>query len=278
MKNILKFYNDHKEEFLVFLMINIIVLLLMNLFANSKYITVKDVLTAATAVSSSFFIFLAFKETQKGNKLKINDKVYEYFKNDIDEILKEGDERLLHDDSVDFIYSVCKYSKDMLQRINCYNFDYHFSEIIKLTMKDNEYLTLIKYLGENFTKQLPVNSPTFPNGELLSWVYQRLSLCTSSVYYYYKNMYETCERIHESSLEREHKEILIEMVLQNNGNFYEFSKRLINNSEEVKLLQNFIAFKSNKGELQAYIFFNFDQFIDVYDNMERLSKIYFAEE
>jgi hypothetical protein len=250
----------------------------MNLFANSKYITVKDVLTAATAISSSFFIFLAFKETQKGNKLKINDKVYDYFKSDIEEILKRGDERLLLDESVDFINAICKYSKEILEKINCYNFDYHFSRILKLTMKDSDYITLIKYLGENFTKQLPTNSLTFPTGENLSWLYQRLSLCTSSVYYYYKNMYETCERIHESSLEISHKEILIEMVLQNNGNFYEFCKRLINGSEETKLLQNFIAFKSNKGELQAYLFFNFDQFIDVYNNMESLSKIYFPPE
>lgn len=71
MKKIINFYTNHNEEFLAFLIINVIALLLIDIFKSNTNLGVKDLLTACAAVASTFFLYLAFRETTRQHFYKI---------------------------------------------------------------------------------------------------------------------------------------------------------------------------------------------------------------
>lgn len=107
MKKIIALYYKYEEEFLVFLAINVIALLLIDIFNDNSNIGVKEVLTAVAAIISSFFLYMAFRENKKRNDILIYEPDYNILEKQVTEQEKKANEEV-------FFYNI----SDVMDNLN----------------------------------------------------------------------------------------------------------------------------------------------------------------
>jgi hypothetical protein len=212
MKKIFVWFLNHLFEIIVLFIIIVIVLYIIY-FAESISDKAEKIITAFAATATSFFLFLAFLQSKKSNELTINKPKFDYLENEVNEVLKKGDEEVLSQERIEYLVKVTKFPEPFLHLIIFNVFDNHLTAVLKFIKSNTNYQTYFDLLGQNVKVSLKDKPLLHDDANELSLVFQIIRACTLEIYLYYNSIYTTCKRIHTSLLEKKHREILIEKLL-----------------------------------------------------------------
>jgi hypothetical protein len=245
MKKVIELYYKYEEECKVFLIINVIALLLMNLFANSDRISVKDILTAGASVASTFFVFLAFRQTKLSNELKISDAEYHYLDRIITAQETKAEICVFSSDDIKYINSSIGINIKNLEAITYVFFIDGFNIVFRILGRNGVFKKSMEILDGKRTASMPDDELFAIDALRLSTVISRIrSTVTDKILYNFVELFSLYNQVHNSALIYSHKKLLINRLDAISTDYSAFNRTDLDEEEQDKkdYLLNFNMF------------------------------------
>lgn len=195
----------------VFVVILLILIVPLYIIFFGEYFTekTKNILTACAAIFSSCFLFLAFRESRKGNELKTQEHFYTILEKQVTEV------ELIATNKVFSFASGVVYPefyelnliKSSLEKIRYNYFMYPIKDVLILIEKNDHYRRCMKLIGTD--KTIPLDLTTLTDLKHITDTMNFIQKYISKIFMYYSDVWQLYDRIDTFTINIELKKLLI---------------------------------------------------------------------
>lgn len=223
----------------------------------SDYINDKSVniLIAIAAIVSTCFLYLAFRESKKSNKLKVYDVELQYLEKRVNEQEKISQEKLFSSSDIQYIASIFPSSHNILIRIQVSRFVDSLSDLLSLIEKHPYYQEILKKYPSNGSVLKLEDKNNIKITELSTTfgkIQDRFIEVTFSNFMEKSNLYKS---IHYSSILSEHKELFINRLNNVSWDFLVMTKYFDKDAPVLEKIKNFNVFRIKNDGINETLFF-----------------------
>jgi hypothetical protein len=202
MGKLYRLYQQYEEECLVFLAICVIVLLLMDIFKSNSNIGAKEIVTAVAAITSSFFLYLSFRENRKRLDILIHEPDFNILEKQVSEQEQKVNEEVFTYKLND-ITNPLNYPGENLKRIKYNDFCISIYGLFSHIQSLDSYKKCILLL--NNQDKVKLNWNDVPAAQRLSNALHTVELNISFLFDYYADLMFLFDSIEKSLIIRERK-------------------------------------------------------------------------
>jgi hypothetical protein len=223
----------------------------------SNYLDDKSVniLIAVAAIVSTYFLYLAFRESKKGNELKVLEAELQYLEKRVYEQEKISQEKLFSDSDIQYIESIIPGSHQILTRIQFSRFVDSLTDLLSLIEKHPNYQEVLHKYSSNSSVLKPEdknNTKLIELSTTFGIIQNRFNEVTFSNFMEKSNLYNS---IHYSSILREQKELFINRLNKVSWDFSVMTKYFNNDAPVLETIKNFIVFRIKNDGITETLFF-----------------------
>jgi|WetSurMetagenome_2_1015567.scaffolds.fasta_scaffold00003_234 hypothetical protein len=247
MNKVSNWLRKHLTEILVFLLIIVIVLYIIN-FSEAISNKAVDIIVAISATFSTFFLFLAFRESKLSNELKINEP-----------ILNQIEKKTLEKESKATQPVFIEYNRELnnpllptsvaLNQSTYSNFLRPLYQTLIDIQEDSGYMNLLKVVKTTNKPVVLSDRYTIDEASRYARAFRVLRLGIRALVYNYIEIYFIYDSINASSLPIQQKKYLYDRLDPISHDFFYFFKtKSIQESNDFELtsfLKEFIWFDIN---------------------------------
>ena len=251
------------------LLIIIISLLIINfgILLSDKSI---DILVALAAITSTFFLFLAFKESKKANDYNTSQPLFEEFDHQIEQFKAIAKDDLFSDFTKSYINRYIK--KDLLKNneITYSKFIYPLKNLYKEITKTAIYDQYMSKLGFAKSTLIPNDTDDIILVQSMTIIFQGIQISILLLFNNYKRIYRLYESIDKSVLFISQKQILFTRLDKLYQEYEIISKAMIDKDPELEKVISFNTFKIDNDLIDRFSINFHDQMKNIYDNIKKI--------
>jgi hypothetical protein len=195
----------------VFLVILVILIVPLYIIFFGEYINekIKNILTACAAIFSSCFLFLAFRESRKGNELKTQEHFYTILEKQVTEVESIAKNKVFSSASgvVYPEFYELNLIKSNLEKIKYNFFIYPLRDALKTIEINDHYRRCIKLIGTEKSK--PLDEQTKGDLKHITDTLVYIQKYISKIFMYYSDVWQLYDRIDTFTINIELKKLLI---------------------------------------------------------------------
>jgi hypothetical protein len=214
------------------------------------YLTDKsiDILILMAAISSTFFLFLAFRESKKANDYNISQPLFEEFEHQIRDLKLKSEEDLFNDFTIKYIN---RYVKNELVEPHDFTFSKFifplkdlYTEIAKTTL----FNQCIERLGLAESASIPDDKDTLDKVKSFTILFQTIQISVLYLYHNYARIFGLYKSIDQSILFKIQKQILFAKLDKLCSEYEIISTAIINKDEYYRQVICFNTFEITEGQ------------------------------
>lgn len=237
-------------------------------YLNDKSV---NILVAIAAIVSTCFLYSAFRESKKGNELKVYEVELQYLEKRVNKQEKISQEKLFSNSDIQYIERIIPGSHNILIRIQISRFVDSLSDLLTLIEKNPNYQEVFKKYSSNSSVLKSEDKNNIKIIELsttLGKIQDRFIEVTFSNFMEKSNLYNS---IHYSSILREQKELLVNRLNNVSWDFSIMTKYFDRDAPVLEKIKNFKLFRIKNDGINETLFFyrlwpidaNFYEFLQV---------------
>jgi hypothetical protein len=205
----LKKMKEYILEILVILLIIVIGLYIIN-YAESFSSKAVNLITSIAAAISTFFLFLAFRQSKLSNDLKISEPFFNKIVKEISDIENKSNENAFSDPSGKLVSQHINYSDIKIRDFTYQNFAVSLLDLITHIEDNTKYPIIIDSLLNK--RALDIKDVTAEDYKGIRTVLDRIRFYHASFMLLYTKIYMKYSEIHNSDLNLKHKKFLFEKL------------------------------------------------------------------
>jgi hypothetical protein len=270
MKKIISWFLRNVSILNSFLLINVIALLIIDFGIHLETASI-EILLAIAAITSTFFLYLAFKESKKANDYNISQPLFTEFENHIEEQKSKAHENLFSEFTVNYLNRYIKKGLIEINETTYSNFTYPiskiYSEIIKTTLY-NQYMSRLDYAES--VSLLPDNRD-LEDVQRFVIIFNDIHIGILHLLFNYNMILNMYNSINQSTLFKIQKEILFARLDVLCFEYDLISEAIKNDKPDYKQLINFKTFEIKEDNLVVRSSIEFSEhFMDTYKNIQQV--------
>jgi hypothetical protein len=228
-----------------------------------------DVLISLAAIFSSIFLFLAFKETQRSNRIVICQKIYDEFWNRINNMEARMNLEVFDEKEIQQLSHI-RISRNFRYN-NFSEYSFNILQIIK------DRLVHYEVFSKRFNELLDEIDGQLTN---LKNLIDEIEIINYKFYRYFGtilSLKEIHKDIDGSILEKEYKEILLRKLTSISSDYLQFGQKMNDPKSSELIFLKVPKLKSDQNNIwsaEAEDFFAFEFFVSSYKEIDKVYKKY----
>jgi hypothetical protein len=267
-KKFSKWLATYLNEILVLLIIIVIALYIIK-FANVVTDKAETLITSFAAIASTFFLFLAFRESKLNNKLKLNEPFFRMFENEISELKIKSDNPIFPQ-TKGLSYSL-NYPESDLKDIKFKNISNSIPILLLHVLNNTKYFDYLKILNTNY-----VTDPNDEEVKRLCFGLTRIWLGFQSVVLYYSEVLLRARMIEQSNLEDEQKKYLLNQLDYINYDLVQLHDDIKNKNAFGNIAKDFVIFDYDTKDtlIKSDFELDFNLIIEIHYKIKEITSKY----
>jgi len=229
MKRLLDWFLKYVSVINTFLLINIVALIIIDFGINFTDKSL-NILFAVAAIVTTFFLFLAFRESKKANDFNVSQPLFEEFNYQIENLKFKLEEDLLGDFTINYINRYIKNKLIKPHDITFSKFIFPLRSLYNEISRNNLYMQYMEKLTLSNSVALPDDEDICDKLKSQTIIFQDIQISILYLFHNYVRIFRLYRSIDQSILFKLQKQILFSR-LDKISTEYELISTIMNNND-----------------------------------------------
>lgn len=268
MKGLRDWFLKYVSVLNAFLIINILTLIIIDFGINFTDKSI-DILVAVAAIITTFFLFLAFRESKKANDFNISQPLFEEFNYQIENLKFKLEEDLLGDFTIDYINRYIRNKLIKPHDITFSKFIFPLRSIYLEISRNELYKQYMEKLVLSDRVALPDDEDICDKLKSQTIIFLDIQISILSLFHNYVRIFRLYRSIDQSLLLKLQKQILFSRLDKISTEYELISTIMDNNDVYYEQVICFNTFKVSDGETVNRLIISFhERMLFIYEQIQ----------
>ncbi len=250
----------------------LIILISLLIIDFGIYLTDKsiDILIALAAITSTFFLYLAFMESKKANDYNTSQPLFAEFEHQIEQFRILSKDDLLSDYTKDHINRHIKKGLLKDNGITFAKFIYQLKDLYKEITKTAVFNQYMGRLGFAKTTPAPNDKDDYIKIQIMTIIFHDIQISILLLFFNYRRIYKLYESINKSVLLKSQKQILYTRLDKLYPEYELISKAMIDQNPDLEEVICFNTFKIKDDVIERSSISFHEQMKNIYEDIMKI--------